>query len=134
MAGWRRQPALARAVNAMMRALGGAAVTLRLPAAATGGTQREIGATGSTYQEVQLAPVLVRGLARKDGRAQVELLVASNALDQLMPALGATDGFVFLRGVEQIVYGGCVFAVTNVSADRFAGVAYLYHVTAVSNQ
>ena len=129
----RRQPALARAVNAMMRALGGASVKLRMPVASTSGVQRELGIAASAYQEVQLAPVIVRNLKERDGRRQIEVLISSSVLDTLTPAVGAADGWGFLRQVEQIVNADLVFAVTDVSADQFAGVAYLYHLTAVAN-
>ena len=133
MAGGRRQPALVRAVNAMMRALGGASVKLRTPVASASGIERELGIDPSAYQEAQLAPVIVRNLNEKDGRQQIEVLISSSALDTLMPAVGTNDGWGLLRQVEQIVYADLVFAVTDVSADRFAGVAYMYHVTAVAS-
>jgi hypothetical protein len=137
MAVERRQPALARAANAMMRALGGAAVKLRIPVASTGGTRRELGIAPPMYQEIELAPVIVRETtADKNVRptetfvVQIEVLISSSALDNVMPGFGATDGRSFLNSVQQIVYGELVFAVTEVSEDRFAGVAYMYHVTA----
>lgn len=133
MAGAGSQPALARAVNAMMRAMGGAAVKLRMPAATTSGTQRELGIVGSSYQEAEITPVIVRTPASKGETEQIEVLISSSALDALMPEFGATDGWSFLRMTQQIVYADRVFAVTGVSAERFAGVAYLYRVTATSN-
>ena len=141
MAGGRRQPALVRAVKAMMQALGGASVRLRIPVASASGIQRELGIVASAYQEVQVAPVVVRAAeetadARRNGHiTQIEVLISPTALDAITPAVGVADGSTFLRNVEQIVYGERVFSVTDVSADRFAGVAYLYHVMAVaSNQ
>ena len=141
MAGGRRQPALVRAVNAMMQALGGASVRLRIPVASASGIQRELGIVASAYQEVQVAPVVVRAAeetadARRNAHiTQIEVLISPTALDAITPAVGVADGSTFLRNVEQIVYGERVFSVTDVSADRFAGVAYLYHVMAVaSNQ
>jgi hypothetical protein len=133
MAEGRRQPALARAVNSMMRALGGACVTLRTPVASSDGLNRELGITASLYQDAQVAPVIVRDVAEKDGRQQIEVLISSAALDALMPAVGVADKWEFLRSVEQVVYAQRTFAVTDVSADRFAGVAYLFHVTAVAS-
>lgn len=136
MAGERRQPALARAANAMMRALGSSAVKLRIPVASTGGTQRELGLAPSLLQEAEVAPVIVRettAAADKNVRpTQIEVLISSSTLDGVMPAFGATDGRTFLEGVQQVVYAGQVFEVTEVSEDRFAGVAYMYHVTAVA--
>jgi hypothetical protein len=132
MAGERRQPALARAANAMMRGLGGTSVKLRLPVAATGGTQRELGIAAPVYQEAQLAPVIVRALGEVDGRQQIEVLIASSTLDAVLAGFGATDGSSFVRQVEQVVYAEQVFCVTDASDDRFAGVAYMHHLTAVA--
>ena len=144
MAGWQRQPALARAVNAMMRAMGGASVKLRIPASADGGTPRELGIAAATYQEAELAPVIVRETQKPKSKAadrsvratqaEIEVLISSSGLDSLMPAFGASDATIFLQMAKQIVYGDLVFAVTSVSAERFAGVAYMYRVTAVSTQ
>jgi len=135
MAGERRQPALARAANAMMRALGGASVKLRIPVASTAGTQRELGIAASVYQEVQLGPVIVRETAadKTVHSSQIEVLISSSTLDSVMPAFGETDARTFLQQVEQVVYAGRVFRVTDLSEDRFAGVAYLYHLTAVAS-
>lgn len=124
---------MTRVVNAMMRALGGASVKLRTPVASTSGVQRELGIAASAYQEAQLAPVVVRDLKEVNGREQIEVLISPSALDATMPAVGVSDGWTFLQQVEQIVYAERVFAVTDLSADRFAGVAYMYHVTAVGN-
>ena len=137
MAGGRRQPALVRAVNAMMRALGGASVGLRMAVATADGVQRELGIAASAYQEVRVAPVVVRqlqGAAKEgDGREEIEILISPTALDAVTPAVGIDDGWTFLCGVEQVVHAERVFAVTDVSADRFAGLAYMYRVTAVAS-
>jgi len=125
----------------MMRALGGASVRLRTPVASASGVARELGIDTSAYQETQLGPVIVREVTaaatsadknvRPTQASQIEVLISSSVLDALTPAVGQSDGLSFLQQVEQIVYEDLVFAVTAVSADRFAGVAYLYHVTAV---
>ena len=133
MAGERREPALVRAVNALMRAVGGGTVTLCTPMVSTGGTQRELGISGSTYQEQPVTPAVVRQLKEADGRQQIEVLISASVLDATLPEVGIGDGWAFLRSVEQVVYGDLVFSVTDVSADRFGGRAYLYHVTAVAS-
>lgn len=140
MAGGRRQPALVRAVNALMRALGSTSVRLRIPVANTSGVQRELGIAESTYQEAQVAPVVVRhfqgvnGPAKKvGGREEIEVLISPAALDDLTTAVGIDDGWTFLRSVEQVAHADRVFSVTDVSADRFAGLAYMYRVTAVAS-
>ncbi len=134
----RRQPALARAANAMVRALGGGEVKLRIALASTGGTQRELGISPAAYQELVVAPVIVRQTAAgknagatQPGAAQIEVLISSTVLESAMPGFGTTDGREFLESVQQVVYSGIVFSVTEVGEDRFGGLAYLYHVTAL---
>jgi len=117
----------------MMRALGSAAVRLRVPVATGDGVLRELGIAASAYQEVHLAPVVVRDLREVDGREAIEVLISPATLDSVTPAIGIRNGWTFLRGAEQVVYAERVFAVTDVSADRFAGVAYMYHITAVAS-
>ena len=119
----------------MMRALGGSAVKLRIRAASTAATQRELGIAPSVFEEVEIAPVVVRdAAANKSVRpTQIEVLISSNTVEGVMPAFGATDGRAFLYSVQQVVYANHVFTVTEVSEDRFAGVAYMYHVTAAAS-
>jgi len=140
MAGERRSPALVRAVNALMRSLGGASVKLRVPVATADGLQRELGVAASAYAEVQVAPVMVRhfqslesAAKEVDGREEIEIQISPSALDAVTPSVGIADGWTFLRTVQQVVYAERVYAVTDVSADRFAGVAYMYHMTAVAS-
>ena len=114
----------------MMRALGGSTITLRLPAASDGGTRRELGITTATLQEVELGPVVVREITG----SEIEALISPSTIDAMLPAFGMSDGLSFLRQAQQIVYDGLVFAVTGLSAERFAGVTYMYRVGAVSTQ
>ena len=134
MDGKQRQPALARAADAMVRALGGAAVSLRFASGAPQGLERELGLTATTYQELELAPVVLRSMRRKEAREGVELLVSSHALDTLMPACGVANGMELLKRVQAIVSNGRVFVVTGVSAESFAGLEYMYRLTAVEDE
>ncbi len=129
MAGWQRQPALVRAVNAMMRTLGGLSIKLRIPLGLDGGTQRELGIAAMAYQEVELGPVLMR----ESAAGRVEILISTTALDAVMQGFGAANGLSFLGMAKQIVYRDHVLTVTDVSAERFAGMAYMFRVTAVAN-
>jgi hypothetical protein len=127
-----RQPAMARAVNALTRALGGATVKLRVATTAVEGLERELGLTATSYEELELSPVIWRYDGMKKEREQMEMLVSSNALDLLMPASVVANGLDFLKRVQAIEFGERVYVVTEVSAERFAGVEYLYRVKAQS--
>lgn len=130
MSAEQRQNAMVRAANALTRAVGGAAVMLQVVTSAPQGYERELGVTAAGCQELELSPVVLRNKDVSDGRANVEMLVSVHALDALMPACGVADPMEFLKRVRSIVSGGRVFTVTEVSAERFAGVEYLYRVKA----
>ena len=121
---------MSRAVNALTRALGGATVKLRIVAVAIEGLERELGVTTIAYEELELAPVVLRNVGIKEGREQVEMLVSANTLDLLMPACGVANGMDFLKKVQAIICEENVYVVTELSAERFAGVEYLYRVKA----
>ncbi len=123
---------MARAVNALTRALGGATVKLRIATVAVEGLERELGITATSFEELELSPVIWRHEGMKDEREQMEMLVSSNALELLMPASGVANGLDFLKRVQAIECGERVYVVTEVSAERFAGVEYLYRVKAQS--
>jgi hypothetical protein len=126
-----RQSALVRAVNAMIRAMGGASMKLRIAAASTG-SGRELGVEAPLVQELQISPVIVRSLSRSGNERTVEVVISSSVLEGILLAYGSTDGAAFLRSAEQVLYGEDVFAITDVKVERFAGVEYLYRIRAAS--
>lgn len=130
MTNQQKQTALIRAVNGMMRAMGGTTVKLRVANGTAAGTERELGMTGPAYQEVELGPVVVRNLARKDSVRTIQVLVSASALDQLMPAMGATSGRQFLEKVSAIVVGEDVFQMMSVDTESFGGLEYMFRVNA----
>jgi hypothetical protein len=123
-----RQAVLVRAVDAMTRAMGGATVKLHVPAALSG-TARELGMEPALMQELELSPVLIKAAQTANQGAAIQVLISSSVLERIA---SGSDGATFLRGVRQIVYGEAVFVVADVATERFAGVEYLYRVTAVS--
>jgi hypothetical protein len=129
MSGGQRQAAVIRATNALIRALGGASVKVRVAQGVAEGMQRELGLAATGYQELELSPVLLRNIGGE--HEEVEMLVSASVLNQAMPACGVADGMEFLKTVQTIVSGGQVYVMTEVSAERFAGVDYLYRVKAI---
>jgi hypothetical protein len=125
-----RQTMLARAVNAMVRAMGGDSVKLRMPVATTG-LERELGMTAQLAEEIEVGPAVIRELGLKDGRAQVQVLISANSMQPLMDARGEVSGLAMLKRVESLLYGDRVFRVTGVSAETFAGMEYLWRLEGV---
>jgi hypothetical protein len=124
-----RQAVLVRAVNAMVRAMGGAAITLRIPMASPG-TSRELGLETALVQEVELSPVVVRHRKQTGKSQDVEAVISSSVVESALATYGQTDATAFLRSAEQMTFAGEVFVVTGVKAERFAGVEYLYRLSA----
>jgi hypothetical protein len=123
-----RQSVLARAVNAMVRAMGGGSVQLRIPTAVPG-LQRELGMAAQLSEEMEVGPVVVRELERKNGRAGVQVLISSGVLQPHLDARGETSGLALLKQVESIAYGERVFSVTDVNAETFGGLEYMWRLS-----
>lgn len=126
-----RQTVLVRAVNAMVRAMGGGSVRLRLPSSAPLGLERELGIAPSLEEEIEIGPVVVRTLEAKEGRARVQLVIAASSLDPVMVARGESNGYALLKNAVSMMYGDCVFRVTEVSTEEFGGLEYMWRVTGV---
>lgn len=125
-----RQTVLARAVNAMVRAMGGGHVKLQLPAA-TPGLERELGITAQLSEEVEVGPVVVRELGLKDGRAQVQVLISASSIQPLMEARGEVSGLAMLKSADSLTYGDREFQVIEVSAETFGSMEYMWRMTAI---
>lgn len=128
----RQQSAIVRATNAMIRALGGTTVTLRVPSNGTAGAERELGLSPAMYQEVELSPVVVRWLEPKDSRRRVQVLVPMAALEKATSGFGAMTGREFLAQASAVVFGEQVFQITEASAESFGGLEYIFRITASS--
>lgn len=125
-----RQTVLARAVNAMVRAMGGGSVKFRLPIT-TSGIERELGLSAQLAEEVEIGPVVVREIGLKDGRAQVQMLISANSLQPVMDARGEVSGLRMLRSADSVTYGERVFRVTDVNAESFGGMEYMWRITGI---
>lgn len=126
-----RQTVLVRAMNTMVRALGGGPMTLRVPSAAVVGLERELGMTSPALEELEVGPVVVRKLADKAGRSRVEVIVSASSLAPLLAARGEDSAYLLLKSAESLMYEQRVFRVTEVSAESFGGLEYMYRVTGV---
>ncbi len=121
--------ALARAAEAMLRALGGGEVVLRCPAAAAANeTNRELGLEAPVTEDLTVAPVLVR-LKANAGTARMELLfppavLASYLADRRQPAEQFFSSLIGVLHQDRLLH------VESMAAETFAGTPYLYRVIA----
>jgi len=126
--------ALVRAADALLKALGGDAVSLVLPATATASDAAgQLGLVDPGVQEVLISPVVTRALPTGNlgPRRRIEFTLPGSAIVDQLPGLGmgtAEDLFGALLGLK---YGTDLFHIESVVPENFAGAAYFYVVTAV---
>jgi len=118
--------ALARAAEAMLRALGGGEVVLRCPVApAANETNRELGLEAPPSDDFAISPVLLRVV----GAARYEFLFAPASLVSYL-ADRRQSAEAFFSALIGVLHQGRLLHVESMTTDTFAGAAYLYRVTA----
>jgi hypothetical protein len=130
-----RAATLARAAEAMLRALGGGDVVIRCPVApADNSANGELGIAGPVTEELTVTPVVARTcMARaSDPRLRLEFLFAAATLAPYLADRGesAED---FFAGALGIVHGQTLLHIETMSADSFGGTPYLYRVVAAES-
>jgi hypothetical protein len=129
-----RGMALARAADAMLRALGGQEITLLFPAIPLpDDPAAQLGLADPGVEEVKLAPVILRNLPFNGGetRRRIEFLMPAQAIAEKMEVRQAATAQAFFEAALGIVHESLLLRIEKISAEFFAGTAYLYRVTAV---
>jgi len=123
-----------RAADALLRALGGDAVTLVLPATAMAkDAAGQLGLVDPGVQEISIAPVVRRELpAGNSGpRRRVEFTLPASAIANELPGLGLGSGEDLFNAVIGLTYDGELFHVEKVVPESFGGTVCFYVVTGV---
>lgn len=129
-----RANAALRMADSLLRSLGGAAVSLRLPAnVANAGTNGELGLSAPIFQDVALCPVVVRDLSTAK-QQRVELLISGLAIAKQVELQVADSADSLFASALGFVHGDDLLQIESVAADQFAGTPYLYRVIAVNGQ
>lgn len=126
--------ALVRAANAMLRSLGGQEISLLFPLLGMpDDPSAQLGLVDPGVEEVRLSPVVIRNLVTPSNgpRRRVEFLVPASAITPELSARSAGSGEAFFELALGAVHDGELFHIEGVSAEYFAGTAYLYRVAAV---
>jgi hypothetical protein len=121
--------AMARAAEAMLRALGGSEVTLRFNGAAISddaASNPRLGLGATVCEDVALSPVVVRD-ATKDA---LEFVLPSSIVDAQVGLRQAGTAKTLFQSALGFIHDGKLMRIESVSADFHAGAAYLYRVTA----
>ena len=120
-----RGAALARAAEAMLRALGGTEVKFRCPAAAAKDENaRQLGLDAPVTEDIAIAP----GVVRTTGES-IELLIAPSSISQYVQDRAQTVE-QFLDAVLAVFVDGREYALTSFRTEQSGGAEYLYRVTA----
>jgi len=120
--------------DGLLRALGGASISLRLPTnVANAGTNGELGLSAPVFQDVALCPVIVRDLSNAK-QERYELLISGLAIAQQVELQDTDSADALFASALGIVHGDDLLQIESIAADEFAGTPYLYRVVAVNSQ
>ena len=126
--------AIVRAANAMLTALGGDQVSILLPATAMASDAAgALGLVDPGVQEVVVSPALATPVTTGNlgPRRRIEFTLPASVLAGQLSALGLGSVESLFKTALGIRYGADLFHIERVVTENFAGVAYLYLVTAV---
>ncbi len=123
--------AVIRFADALLRSLGGTQITLRLADPASGDTPSQLGLEAPIFEELEIAPAIVRTLpAADDGRRRAEVTLSATSLRNKALDYGVEDAMAWLSGMRLVLRSGEVMRINKVAAEQFAGADCLYHLTA----
>ncbi len=126
--------AVARATEAMLRALGGAEISLvfpllQMPSDPSG----ELGLMDPGVEEVKLCPVIARELATPGSgpRRRLEFTVPATTVQAEVVERNVATADALFDGALGVMYAGDLLHIESVTPEYFAGTPYLYRVVAV---
>jgi hypothetical protein len=120
-----------RAADAMVRALGGTQITLRIADASAGDTNSQIGLTPPMSEDLQISPALVRTIApAANGSKRIEVTLSAKAVKPIADQYGVDDIPTWLLTAEGILFRGKLMHIDTVVSDYLGGMDYLYHIMA----
>lgn len=122
--------AAVRAAEALLRTLGGCAISVRVPVGIGGtGNAGEFGLAGAATEDVTLSPVVVRRTRGqvKNIRGRVELLISAASLASAKEINDAASE-AFFDSALGVIHEGVLKCIVSFSVDDFGGMPYLYRV------
>lgn len=123
--------ALARSAEAMLRTAGATTVHFVRVAQITGTLeQRQLGQAQPQYDDVAIGPAAISAENIPPAAMKIEVLLPARVVARHAEQEGAESGTGWLLSARGILYQGTLLRISDVKADVFAGVEYLYHVTA----
>lgn len=120
-----------RAADAMVRALGGSQITLRIADPFTGDTNSQLGLTPPTSEDVQISSALVRTIAPSaNGSKRIEVTISAKTVKPLADQYDVDDIATWLLTAEGVLFRGKLMHIDTVISDHLGGMDYLYHIMA----
>lgn len=114
--------AAVRSADALLRANGGRAVLLRLPAPAVANNDGEqLGLATPLFQDVELAPAAFRAAAKTS-----TLLISGSAVKAVVGSLKFNSAEVLFETAAGVVVDGVLYAILSSTATTADGATYLY--------
>ncbi len=118
-----------RAADAILRALGGAEVTLLFPLSTGVTTGSDLGQGDLPVEQVTVSPVCsLPPMGDRTGRKR-EFLFPASSISALVEASGGVSAEAWFESAVGIVHEGRLLRIESVFAEIFSGTAYLYRVT-----
>jgi hypothetical protein len=126
--------AVVRAADAMLRALGGDAVSMLFPRVTMpNDPSAQLGLADPGVEQVIFCPVAVRTLVTSatGPRRRLEFLFSAATVSEQLTSRNVATAEVLFDGALGLLYDNDLFHIENVTTEFFAGTAYLYRVLAV---
>jgi len=121
-----------RAVNAMLRALGGRTVMLRMPAPAVPTDLTEqLGIATPTFQDLPLSPVVyrkARAIVAEGKAAKWELLVSATVIEKLVGSLEYASASVLFAAACGVLTDDELYEVESATSEQAFGQPYIYRL------
>mgnify|MGYP001042652257 FL=1 len=103
---------------------------LRLPAPAGIGDAEQLGLAVPEFQDIELAPVVMRSAQGAQGKApRRELLVSATAVAALAGSLGYGAAEAVFGAAFGVLVDGVLLSIESTAADETAGSPYLYRLS-----
>jgi len=124
--------AAARAADALMRAMGGRTVMLRMPAPAVpADVTEQLGIATPTFQDLQLAPVAfrkARAVVAIGKAAKWELLVSATVVDGLVGSLAYASASVLFADAFGVLSDDELLEIESATEEQVFGQPYVYRL------
>jgi hypothetical protein len=124
--------AAARAADALMRAMGGRTVMLRMPAPAVpADVTEQLGIATPTFQDLPLAPVAfrkARAVVAIGKAAKWELLVSATVVDGLVGSLAYASASVLFADAFGVLSDDELLEIESATEEQVFGQPYVYRL------